>query len=207
MTKRIERYTPVILDGQRVRLESLDEQHLDGLIATVKDGELWNIRETLVPHVEELPTFIAEAKANRVAGVELPFAVIDKMSGRVVGSTRFFCPELAHQRVEIGYSFLAQSCQGSGMNLEAKLLMLDYAFDALHCNRVEFLTDGNNLKSQRALEKLGAVQEGLMKYHMVLRNGYVRDSYMYALYRADWAEKRALLLENVVTALEKNTCN
>jgi RimJ/RimL family protein N-acetyltransferase len=174
------------LEGQFVRLEPLASRHADGLRAAIADGELWKLHVTLVPHPDDVPQFIDNAHIANAKGTELAFATIDKATGRVVGSTRFMKLELAHRRGEIGFTFLAKAFQRTRINSEAKFLMLTQAFDHWRFNRVELLTDVLNQTSRNAIERLGATQEGILRSHMVMRDGRVRDSALYSIIRSEW---------------------
>jgi RimJ/RimL family protein N-acetyltransferase len=181
----------VVLQGQRVRLEPLAASHLVGLAAAIHDGELWRIPVTFVPHPDQLPAFFADAEAAFLARRELAFATFD--GDRIVGSTRFRCIEASHQRVEIGFTFVRASSQRTHVNTEAKYLMLRHAFEVWECNRVELLTDELNAKSRSAIARLGAQQEGILRSHMVMRDGRIRNSVMYGLVKGDWPHAKRIL--------------
>jgi RimJ/RimL family protein N-acetyltransferase len=187
-----------VLAGQRVRLEPLTAAHLAGLADAVRDGELWKIPVTIVPPPDQLDGFLAAAEAAFSAGRELAYATIDIASGTVVGSTRFRCIEAAHRRVEIGFTFLAASWQQTHINTEAKYLMLRHAFEHWEVNRVELLTDVLNDKSRRAIARIGAQQEGILRSHMVMRDGRLRDSVIFSLIRREWPETRIALERKLV---------
>ena len=197
MNEVLNEHQSTVLYGKSIRLEPLGNTHQQGLINCVSDGELWMIKQTMVPFVHEIPAFIDSAVTHRQQCKELPFAIINLATEEVVGSTRFMAVNLRHRRTEIGYTFLSASAQGTGVNEEAKLLMLDFAFHKLDCRRVEFLTDSTNIQSQKALEKLGAEREGLLKQHMILRDGYSRDSLVYAIFQQDWPLKKKALLSRM----------
>lgn len=181
---RIEKCT---LEGARVRLEPLDiARHREGLAAAIEDGALWELPVTTVPYPQELPAFFKAAETAFAAGRELAFATIDLASGRIVGSTRFRNIEAAHRRVEIGFTFIAASWQRSHINTEAKYLMLRHAFEHWPCNRVELLTDVLNTKSRAAIQRIGAQQEGILRQHMVMRGGRIRDSVIFSITRPEW---------------------
>lgn len=182
-----------VLSGPRVRLEPLSEAHLPGLAQAIADGELWQIPVTFVPHARDLPQFFEDAESAFAAGKELAFAVMDAASSSVVGSTRFRCIEPAHHRAEIGFTFLAASWQRTYVNTEAKRLMLGHAFEAWGCNRVELLTDERNAKSRSAIARLGARQEGVLRQHMVMRDGHIRNSVIYSITALDWPQVKAAL--------------
>ena len=148
---------------------------------------------TFVPHPRDLAGFFESADAALAAGRELAFATVDVASGAVVGSTRFRCIEAAHRRVEIGFTFIGRSWQRTHINTEAKYLMLCHAFGHWACNRVELLTDSRNLASRQAIVRIGAREEGTLRSHMVMRDGFIRDSVMHAITRHDWPAVREQL--------------
>jgi len=183
----------VALQGRRVRLEPLAPHHREGLERVVLDGELWKLPVTIVPHPDDLGSFLDAAEAAWAAGRELAFATFDRESGEIVGSTRFRCVESAHKRLEIGFTFIARSWQRTYVNTEAKYLMLRHAFEALHFNRVELLTDLLNDASRAAIARLGAQQEGVIRSQMVMRDGRIRDSVLFSILAPEWpAVKRGL---------------
>lgn len=183
----------ITLTGKQVRLEPLNASHLPGLAAAIEDGRLWELPVTFVPHPRDLPEFLVQADAARAAGKELAFATVDLASGRIVGSTRFRCIEAAHRRVEIGATFLAASSQRTHINTEAKYLMLRHAFESWGCNRVELLTDERNAVSRKAIQRIGAQQEGILRHHMVMRDGFVRNSVIFSITAPEWPTVRQRL--------------
>jgi RimJ/RimL family protein N-acetyltransferase len=166
-------------------------EHLPGLATAIRDGQLWSIPVTLVPHPDELAEFVKQAEARYAAQLELAFAIVDLASRAVVGSTRFMAINREHRRVEIGFTFLAQRWQRSYVNTEAKYLMLRHAFEEWGCNRVEFITDVLNTKSRQAILRLGAKEEGVMRNHMIMRDGRIRDSVRYSLIQSEWPAVRS----------------
>ena len=187
----------VTLEGNYVRLEPLSSSHKKELCDAIHDGELWKLWVTLVPHPDDIDGFFEFAKSSYEIGFGLTFATIDKNSGKVVGSTRFMRTELGHKRTEIGYTFLAKSAQRTAINTEAKLLMLTHAFETLDLNRVEIVTDKLNENSRRAILRLGAKEEGVLRSHMVMPDGRVRDSVMHSILKEDWAEVKKSLEEKL----------
>ncbi|MFJ6792956.1 GNAT family N-acetyltransferase [Streptomyces sp. NPDC091268] len=171
-------------------MEPLDHRHHDGLCAAVRDGRLWELAVTLVPHPDEVRSFLEEAVLAREQGTQIPYATVDAATGRVIGSTRMMMINTVHRRLEIGWTFLAASRQRTGANAEAKLLMLTHAFEAMGMNRVELLTDVRNEASRAAISRLGATQEGVLRHHMVMRDGWIRDTAVYALTRPEWPEAK-----------------
>jgi RimJ/RimL family protein N-acetyltransferase len=183
----------IALRGRRVALEPLEARHLAGLAAAIRDGNLWEIPVTMVPHPDELPQFLRVAEARHALQLELAFATVELASGAVVGSTRFMNINREHRRVEIGFTFIARSWQRSHINTEAKFLMLRHAFEAWGCNRVEFITDALNERSRTAIRRLGAQEEGVLRQHMIMRGGRLRDSVIHSVTSGEWpAVKRRL---------------
>ena len=188
---------PITLRGRRVLLEPLAAAHLPGLAAALADGELWRIPVTLVPHPDELPAFFETAQTRLRAQRELAFATIDIESQATVGSTRFMNIDRDNRRVEIGFTFIARAWQRSHINTEAKLLMLNHAFDTWQCNRVELITDVLNDKSRNAIRRIGAQEEGILRSHMIMRDGRLRDSVVYSIVRSEWPDVKASLTRRV----------
>lgn len=188
----------IVLEGAHVRLEPLAAaQHTAGLIAAVNDGELWKNPVTFVPSPDQIDAFCEAAEAAFRQQRELAFATIDKVSGTIAGSTRFRCIERAHRRLEIGSTFLGRSRQRTHINTEAKYLMLEHAFERWGCNRVELLTDVLNTQSRTAIARIGATQEGVLRSHMVRRNGSIRDSVIFSITDAEWPAVKAALADKL----------
>jgi len=182
---------PTTLRLNGVRLEPLGPQHAADLAAAASDGELWKIRVTSVPEPEHARAYIDTALAtdNRRA-----FAVVDEASGRVLGSTSYHDIVPALKRVEIGYTWYAQSVQRTHVNTTGKLLLLSHAFETLGCSVVGWRTDNYNFASQRAIERLGARKDGVIRHHAPRRDGTVRDTVMYSMLAGEWPEAKAQLL-------------
>ena len=189
--------SPVILEGQHVRLEPLSLAHQEALIAAAGDGELWNSTVTIVPSRETIASYIGTALNAQAQGHALPFVIIRKESGLVVGCTRFFHIERDHRRVEIGYTWLSASAQRTSINTEAKLLLLTHAFEFWRCIRVEFFTDFLNHQSRTAILRLGAKQEGILRNHMIMPSGRYRDSVCFSITEAEWPDVKARLKEKL----------
>ena len=185
---------PVVLRGRGVRLEPLAPSHEAGLAAAAADGELWNLRVTSVPAPAETRAYIDTALQMREAGQRLAFAVLDDASGRVLGSSSYHDIVPAVRRVEIGYTWYARSAQRSHVNTAAKLLLMEHAFERLSCAVVGWRTDNYNFASQRAIERLGAKRDGVLRHHALRRDGTVRDTVMYSMTAGEWPEARAQLL-------------
>jgi len=183
--------SPVILEGQHVRLEPLSSAHEESLIAAAGDGELWNSTVTIVPSRATIGAYIATALNAQAEGQALPFVIIQKSAGKIVGSTRYFHIERDHRRLEIGYTWLSASAQRTQVNTEAKLLLLTHAFERLGCIRVEFVTDHLNQQSRTAILRLGAKQEGVLRNHMIMPSGRYRDSVCFSIIEAEWPAVKA----------------
>ena len=188
---------PVTLRSNDLRLEPLALAHEDGLAAAAADGQLWRLRVTSVPEPQETRAYIETALQMREQGSRFAFAVIDEATGRVLGSTSFHDIIPAVRRVEIGYTWYAQSVQRSHVNTTCKLLMLGHAFDQLGCHVVGWRTDNFNFASQRAIERLGAKKDGVIRGHALRRDGTIRDTVMYSLRAGEWPESRAHLLSKL----------
>ena len=186
--------TPVTLRGHGVRLEPLAPSHAPGLAAAAADGELWRLRVTSVPEPQDTHAYIETALHMYEQGSRCAFAVIDEATGRVLGSTSFHDIVPAVRRVEIGYTWYARSAQRTHVNTAAKLLLLGHAFDQLGCHVVGWRTDNFNFASQRAIERLGAKKDGVIRGHALRRDGTIRDTVMYSMHRGEWPEAQAHLL-------------
>lgn len=188
---------PVVLHSAQVRLEPLRADHAQSLEAAASDGELWTLRVTSVPAPGEAATYIATALKGQAEGHMLPFAVVDVASGCVIGSTRYHDIVPAVERLEIGYTWYAKSWQRTHVNTTAKLLLLTHAFEALGAQLVGWRTDNFNFASQRAIERLGARKDGVLRHHALRRDGTVRDTVMYSLAAGEWPEVKAHLLDQL----------
>lgn len=184
----------VTLASRGVALVPLTLAHEAGLRAAAADGELWNLRITSVPRPEETLAYIETALAGRDTNARFAFAVLDEASGTVLGSTSYHDILPAVKRVEIGYTWYAARCQRTHVNTTCKLLMLTHAFETLGCNVVGWRTDNFNHASQRAIERLGAKKDGVIRGHAMRRDGTIRDTVMYSLRSGEWPEVKAQLL-------------
>ena len=189
---------PVVLERAPVRLVPLALEHEEGLKAAAADGELWNLRITSVPEPAQTRGYIEQALAQREAGNRFAFAVLESATGRVLGCTSYHDIVPALDRLEIGWTWYAQSVQRSAVNTTAKLLLLQHAFDTLGAKLVGWRTDNYNFASQRAIERLGAKKDGVLRHHAVRRDGTVRDTVMYSLAAGEWPEVRAQLEWQIV---------
>ncbi len=181
---------PVVLEGRGVRLEPLSVEHANGLSAAVADGKLWELWFASVPRPGEMGAYIEDALAGQRNGYMLAWAVRDVMSGAVVGTTRYHDIVPAIDRVEIGYTWYAESWQRTRLNTTCKLLLLMHAFDALGCKAVGLRTDAFNFRSQRAIEGLGAKKDGVIRHFKMRADGTVRDTVMYSILATEWPDVR-----------------
>jgi len=188
------RYERKTMEGKNVRLEPLESRHKEGLVEAILDGELWKLFVTVVPHVSKIDAFLEDADKEYERGFGIAYAIVDKKRDKVVGSTRFRNTDFGHKKVEIGFTFLASSFQRSYVNTEAKLLLLTYAFEEMAFNRVELITDFLNHTSRNAILRLGAKQEGVLRNHVVMSNGRVRDSVIFSIIANEWGGVKEHLL-------------
>ena len=184
---------PVILADERIRLEPLGLQHVDGLKRAAADGELWTIRVTSVPDPDDTCGYIERALQAFAEGHRLAFAVLDAGTGAVIGSSSYHDIVPAVDRLEIGYTWYAKSRQRSHVNASAKLLLMTHAFETLGARLVGWRTDNYNFASQRAIERLGARKDGILRHHAVRRDGTIRDTVMYSMTAGEWPEAKAEL--------------
>jgi RimJ/RimL family protein N-acetyltransferase len=184
----------VTLSERGVTLEPLALSHEAGLRAAAGDGALWNIRVTSVPEPDQTRAYVESALAMREAGSRFAFAVLESATGRVLGSSSYHDILPAVKRLEIGYTWYAQSVQRTHVNTTAKLLLMRHAFETLGCAVVGWRTDNFNFASQAAIERLGAKKDGVIRGHALRRDGTVRDTVMYSMRAGEWPEARAQLL-------------
>ena len=185
---------PITLRDRGVRLEPLALSHEEGLRLAAADGELWKLRVTSVPEPQDTRAYIETALKGREEGHRFAFAVVDDATSKVLGCTSFHDILPAVKRVEIGYTWYCQSAQRSHVNTTCKLLLLQHAFDTLGCNVVGWRTDNYNFASQKAIERLGAKKDGVIRGHALRRDGTIRDTVMYSMRAGEWPEARAQLL-------------
>ncbi|UXV21736.1 GNAT family N-acetyltransferase [Pseudomonas fluorescens] len=181
----------ITLTGTTVELQPLQREHAAALVEAAADGELWNLNVTHVPGPETVAKYIDLAIAGREAGTMIPFAIVRRDGGQVLGSTRFWKVDRVNRKLEIGHTFLAQSTQKTSVNTESKLLLLTYAFEVLECVRVQFTTDELNEKSRAAILRLGAVQEGIVRHERIMPDGRKRNSVRFSIIDSEWSQVKA----------------
>ena len=179
---------PITLSNRHVTLVPLAPEHCPGLIDAVRDGELWRLRYTAVPHPDGMAAEIDRRLGLQAAGRMLPFTVVDAASGRIAGMTTLMNIDARTPRVEIGSTWYAAQVQRTALNTSAKLLLLDHAFRTLGCVAVEFRTHVLNRQSRSAIERLGARLDGILRHHMRLPDGSLRDTCVYSIIAPEWPE-------------------
>jgi RimJ/RimL family protein N-acetyltransferase len=191
--------TPVTLEGRHVRLEPLSRQHQSQLAMVALDPELWRFTPTQIHSTNDLDAYIETALCCQKAGTAIPFATVDRSTGRAIGSTRFGNIDLQNRRAEIGWTWLGRDFQRRAFNTEAKLLMLTHAFERMDCIRVELRADVLNTKSRNAIVRLGAKEEGILRHHMILPDGRLIDWVYYSILRDEWFSVRAGLEQKLAS--------
>jgi RimJ/RimL family protein N-acetyltransferase len=185
------RVEPVVLTGETFQLEPLRQEHAQGLYNRGRSADDWRyMPRACFIDMADTRQWIDEAIE---APGQLPFAIVEKAKNKVIGSTRYLNIRPEHRSLEIGWTWLGQQWQRTAANTEAKLLLLSHAFDRLGCVRVEFKTDARNARSQRALERIGATREGVLRKHMIVQGNFARDSVYFSVIDSDWPEVRERL--------------
>lgn len=184
---------PVTLDGRHVRLEPLSLDHLDALCAVGLDPDLWTWIPSQLRTRDDMQKYVETALSERAAGRALPFVTIERETGTVVGSTRFAAIDPSNRRVEIGWTWIGRPWQRTFVNTEAKLLMLTHAFEQWGCIRVELKTDRLNERSRTAIARLGAMEEGIFRQHVITASGRLRDTVYFSILDTEWPVVRARL--------------
>jgi RimJ/RimL family protein N-acetyltransferase len=184
---------PVVLEGRHVRLEPLTRAHCAGLCEVGLDQELWRWIPVPVQTPEQMAEYVETALTEQASGVALPFAQIEKATGRVIGSTRYGNIERLHHRVEIGWTWVSLAWQRTAVNTESKYLLLRHAFETLGCMRVELKTDSLNAKSRAAILRIGAREEGTFRNHMITSSGRIRHTVYFSIVDAEWPDVRSRL--------------
>ena len=187
---------PVTLTGRVVRLEPLSEAHVPDLTVVGQDDSLWAfIPYTPVRSQADMLAWVRDMLARQAKGTDLPFAVVSQLTGRAIGASRFLDIQPANRALEIGGSWYGRAYQRTAVNTESKYLLLGHAFDRLGCLRVQLKTDLRNERSQRAIERLGAVREGVLRHNMIMPDGHVRSSIFYSILAEEWPGVKARLEE------------
>lgn len=189
---------PVVLEGDIVRLEPLTTGHLDALCDIGFDEDIWRMGMIGIATKEEMRKYIAVALEDQQKKVSLPFATVAKADNKVIGSTRFGNIDVSNRKVEIGWTWIGKQWQRTGVNTEAKFLMLRHAFEVWNCIRVEFKTDVLNERSRNAIKRIGATEEGILRKHAITSTGRFRDSVYYSILDVEWENVRQHFTKNLL---------
>lgn len=181
------------LSGQRIVMRPLLASDADALVEAAADGELWSLPFTVVPSAATVQAYIARALDGQRQGHVMPFVTTLRDTGQVIGSSRFWKIDRDNRKLEIGHTWLARSWQRSFANTEAKLLMLGEAFESMGCIRVQLQTDERNAASRAAILRLGAQQEGILRYERIMPDGHKRNSVRFSLIEDEWPEVKRRL--------------
>jgi RimJ/RimL family protein N-acetyltransferase len=187
----------ISLVGEFVRLEPLNLEHLDGLCAVGLVEELWRLIPSPVDSRAAMENYIAAALEDQARGIALPFVTVENESNKIIGSTRFANIDVQNQRAEIGWTWITPAWQRTFVNTEAKLLMLTHAFETWKCIRVELKTDALNEKSRTAIRRLGALQEGIFRKHMICASGRLRDTVYFSILDIEWQNVKENLMRKL----------
>lgn len=179
--------------GAGVRLEPLSFKHQDGLVTIVRKGDLWKKKETLIPHPEKMQTYIKDAINAYRRREELVFAIIDTTTQQIAGCSRFRRINVAHKKAIIGPTFIGVDFQRTHVNTETKYLMLAHAFETWRLNRIELICDVLNIPSRNAIKRIGAKEEGIIRNHLIMPDGRIRDSVLHSIILEDWPQVKAKL--------------
>ena len=192
----------IILEDNRARLEPLTEKHFDALMAVaLSNSDIWKFTLANITDEPSFTHYFNTALIERENKASYPFAMFDKKENRYVGCTRYANISFRDKRMEIGWTWIDPLLQGSGINKHNKFLMLQFAFETLNLNRVELKTAGTNLKSQRAMEKIGAVREGVLRKHSINDIGAIRDTVYYSFINDDWPQIKKDIFKDFITPL------
>lgn len=197
MKNHLMNVEPITLEGKYVRLEPLTIEYHEEFCRVGLDPEIWKWIHTPVNTPQDMRVFIEKALLDQAAGTALPFALIDKSSDIVVGSTRYYNIDKQHYQLEIGATWIAKKWQRTAIHTEDLLLLLQHAFETLGCIRVQFKTDSLNEPSIWSMERIGATYEGTFRNHMILPNGRIRHSLYYSILDSDWPDVKENLIKKL----------
>lgn len=187
--------TDIMLEGNVIRLIPLEMEHKDELYEALKSPEVWKYTWREVKTPEDIEDILTAAVQNQKAGVQIPFVMKEKATGKVIGTTRIGDIDTANRNVEIGWTWLSPAYWRTGVNTECKFLLLQYCFEELKAIRVQFSVSGKNERSQKAVERIGAVKEGTFRKHRIKNDGTVHDNVFYSIIDSEWAGVKQHLLE------------
>jgi N-acetyltransferase len=185
------------LSGETIKLIPMEEQHLNDLWEVAKSEEIWEFTYSKVKSFETAKKMVEVALDDRKKGISYPFVVVDSKTNRIVGSTRYLDIFPSHKSVEIGWTWYHPSVWRTKVNTECKYLLLKHAFENWNLNRVQLKTDSRNTRSQKAIERLGAIKEGVLRKDRILEDGYIRDTVMYSILKEEWPEVKSQLISKL----------
>ena len=183
------------LHNEHIILKPMEEAEAQGILKVATFPEIWSYMSITVETIEDAQKYIADALSKKEKGVEFPFVIIDPHTNDIIGSTKFMDIDKKHKRLEIGFTWLTPSYWRTAINTNCKYLLLQYCFEVLQLNRVQIKTDHENLRSQKAIERIGAQKEGVLRNHMVRKDGTIRHTVMYSVTREDWKNVKSRLEE------------
>ena len=178
----------ITLEGNTVMLVPMETSHLDGLWEAGQNQSIWEFTSSKVSSKEDMKKVIEAAMVEREKGTQIPFIVLDKQTDKIVGSSRYLDNSKAHKSLEIGWTWYSPVYWRTGVNTETKLLLLQYAFEKMEVNRVQFCTDSRNVRSQNAIARLGAQREGVLRKHRMIADGYIRDTVVFSIIKEEWPQ-------------------
>ena len=185
------------LVGEKVRIVPLEKSHIQGLYEIGNNGMIWSHLPKTIYTLQDMRSFVEEALTKKDSGIELPFVVLLRDNNKIIGSTRFLDISNLNRSLEIGWTWYSPAVWGTHINTECKYLLLKYCFETLNFIRVQFKTDERNVRSQKAIEKIGGVKEGILRNHMIRKDGTFRNSVFYSVIESDWAFVKSKL-ENIL---------
>jgi RimJ/RimL family protein N-acetyltransferase len=188
---------PITLRGKFAGLEPLETHHVEALGDAASDGELWNLKVTTVPSRQGMANYVQTALNNQAAGEQQAFVIKRLADDKVVGCTRYYQINLENRNLSIGFTWHAESVQRTAINTECKLLLLTHAFEELKCIGVAFHVDDTNLKSQTAVQRLGATKEGILRNHMIMPDGRFRHTHCYSIIDTEWPAVKPKLIDRL----------
>lgn len=191
------------LENEVVLLKPLEQEDTQGLLEAGSYSEIWPHMSTTVEKMVDVNNFVDKALATKREKTEFPFVIVDKKSGQIIGSTRFMDIDETHKRLEIGTTWITPAFWRTAINTNCKYLLLQYCFEVLNLQRVQIKTDHENLRSQKAIERLGATKEGVLRNHMVRKDGTTRHTVMYSITLQEWPQVKHHLQQLLVGATEK----
>ncbi|MCY9548125.1 GNAT family N-acetyltransferase [Lysinibacillus xylanilyticus] len=193
----------IALENDVVLLKPLEHEDMQGLLGAASYPEIWSHMSTTIEKMADVNNFVDNALETKREKTEFPFVVVDKKSGQIIGSTRFMDIDETHKRLEIGTTWITPAFWRTAINTNCKYLLLQYCFEVLNLQRVQIKTDHENLRSQKAIERLGATKEGVLRNHMVRKDGTVRHTVMYSITQQEWPQVKNHLQQLLIDATEK----